>query len=155
MKQATGDRRATAGRKPGIAAQRPPGRAGVMDGWLQAIDPVAAVRGMSSGFSVLVIGSLLAPILASQSAVLGGIALTLTAIAGFAAAARRQGTCRVPAVQGITAAVGAYLLVVPLIYLASSQFNFAQMGLTLLTAVVVGALVGQFGGYFGRLGSSA
>jgi hypothetical protein len=48
--------------------------------WLEAIDPVAAVRGMSSGFSVLIIGSLLAPLIALHVPVVGGFALALAAM---------------------------------------------------------------------------
>jgi hypothetical protein len=110
--------------------------------WLDSIDPVAAVRGISTGFSVLLIASLMAPILANRVPVVGGLALVLAAVVGFAAAASRQGNSPAPALQGDTAAVGSYLLVLPLVVMVSRRWDVEQIGVTLLTAVVVGGLVG-------------
>lgn len=119
------------------------GHKGVLDGWLVGIDPVAAVRGMSSGFSVLVIGSLLVPVVASQLPVVGSFGLTLAAIVAFIVAATRQGDATVPASQGATAALGAYLLVLPLVYMTTHRWDLMQIGLTVLAALVVGAITGS------------
>lgn len=158
MKHATQHRSPASGRAPQPAATRSQGRAfpgRLVDGWLEAIDPVAAVRGMSSGFSVLVIGSLLVPVVASQLPVMRSIGLTLAAVAGFVVAASKQGTTRAPGRQGATAALGAYFLVLPLVYLATHRVDFAQIGLTVLAAVVVGALAGHILAFVARLGSDA
>jgi hypothetical protein len=109
--------------------------------WLDEIDVVAAVRGCSSGFSVLVVGGLIAPALA-QVSVLGSFALVLTAIAGFSTAAARQGASSRPALQGVLAAVGAYLLALPLVVMVSHAWDVTQIAATLAVAVCVGALVG-------------
>jgi branched-subunit amino acid ABC-type transport system permease component len=42
-------------------------------------------------------------------------------------------------VQGILAAVGAYLLVLPLVVMSQHGWDVVQVACTLLTAVVVGA----------------
>jgi hypothetical protein len=110
--------------------------------WLDEIDPVAAVRGSSSGFTVLVIGGLLAPAIAVRVPVVGSLALVLTAVAGFATAASRRGNTTRPVLQGVVAAVGAYLLVLPIVAMTHHRWDPVQLGLTLLTAIVVGAVVG-------------
>lgn len=117
----------------------------VVDRWLAAIDPVATVRGMSSGFSVLVIGGLVAP-LASRVALLGSFVLVLAAVAGFVAAARRPGNSPVPRVFGATAAVGAYLLVLPLVGMATHHWDALQIAVTTASALVVGGIVGELRG---------
>jgi hypothetical protein len=110
---------------------------------------------MSTGFSVLVIGSLLAPIVARVAPAIGGILLTAVAIASFAVAAFNQGTSQAPARQGATAAVGTYALILPLVYLAWHRLDAAEIGLTALTAAVVGALAGHVAAYRHRVGANA
>jgi hypothetical protein len=109
---------------------------------LDEIDPVAAVRGSSAGFSVLVLGGLLAPVLAVKVPAIGSIALVATALIGFATAAARQGSSVRPSLQGALAAIGAYLLVLPLVQLQQRSWNIEQIGLTLVAAIVVGSVVG-------------
>jgi mannose/fructose/N-acetylgalactosamine-specific phosphotransferase system component IID len=121
--------------------------------WLDEIDPVAAVRGSSSGFTVLVIGGLLAPAIAVRVPVIGSLALVLTAIVGFATAAWRRARTSRPVLQGVVAAVGAYLLVLPIVAMTHHRWDPIQIGLTLLTAIVVGAVVGPIALRIGRIGS--
>jgi hypothetical protein len=124
-------------RRIAAGAARPPARS-----WLDEIDPVAAVRGSSSGFTILVIGGLAAPLLAARVPVAGGLALVLTALAAFVTAAARQGDTARPALQGVVAAVGAYLLVLPLVVMVNRAWDVPQIALTLACATLVGALAG-------------
>lgn len=110
--------------------------------WLDEIDPVAIVRGSSSGFTVLVLGGLLAPIASTMVPVLGSYALVIAAVVGFATAAWKQAAAQRPGLGGAIAAVGAYLLVLPLVYMGQHGVNLTQVAATLATAVAVGALVG-------------
>jgi len=119
-----------------VSSARPP------SSWLDEIDPASAVRGSSAGFTVLVIGGLLAPVLAAKVPALGSLALVGTALVGFATAAARQGCSTRPSVQGALAAVGAYLLVLPLVMLGQRHWDVLQTALTLLTAIVVGFVAG-------------
>lgn len=107
--------------------------------WLDEIDSATVVRGSSAGLTVLVLGGLLAPIAAVKAPAIGSLALVLTAVAGFATAAARQWSGPRPVVQGILAAVGAYLLVLPLVVMSQHGWDVVQVACTLLTAVVVGA----------------
>jgi hypothetical protein len=108
--------------------------------WLDEIDPVIVVRGSSAGFTVLVLGGLVAPIAAVNAPVIGSLALVLTAVAGFVTAAARQWNGPRPVVQGVLAAVGAYLLVLPIVVMGNHGWNVVQIACTLATAVVVGAV---------------
>lgn len=107
---------------------------------------------MSSGFSVLVVGGLAAPIL-SRTPAIGSLALVLTSVAGFIVAARCLGNSRVAWIQGMTAALGAYLLVLPLVGMTTRSWNLTQILATALTAVVVGACAGHLIGRFGNVGA--
>lgn len=101
-----------------------------------------AIRGASAGFSVLLVGPLLAqlttaflPPAAVQSLIYISVAL------GFTLAARRVGIASVPVLHGATAASLAYLLVLPL------QWHFGRPSLpevlfTVAAALSIGALTG-------------
>jgi len=107
------------------------------------IDVPVAVRGASAGFSILLIGGLLGPLIAFKAPAIGGVFLTATAILAFFVAARKIGTAGNPALHGAVAAVLAYLLVLPLVLMMSAAGrNLAQTAMTLATAVSVGALTG-------------
>jgi hypothetical protein len=107
--------------------------------WLDEIDSVTVVRGSSAGFTVLVLGGLIAPIAAAKAPGFGSFALVLTAVAGFATAAARQRGGPRPMVQGVLAAIGAYFLVLPLVAMANHGWNAVQIACTLATAFIVGA----------------
>lgn len=114
-----------------------------MFGWLEDIDAPTAVHGASTGFSVLVIGGLLAPVIASLLPTLGRtVWLPLVAILAFVVAAIRIGKACRPAVHGAVAASLSYLLVLPLVVLNESGRAPVQIAATFGTACVVGALTG-------------
>jgi hypothetical protein len=107
------------------------------------VDVPNAVRGASTGFSVLLIGGLLAPMVTLVSVVVATIWLTGVAVVAFAVAARRSRSAGVPAAHGAVAAVGAYVLVLPLLLPFEQARNPLQILLTMVTAVVVGAGIGS------------
>lgn len=111
-------------------------------GWLADIDAPTAVRGASAGFSVLVIGGLLAPIVGSLLPVLGVVWQPLVAVLAFVVAAARIGSARRPAVHGAVAAATSYLLVLPLVVLGAAGRDPGQIAATFATACAAGALTG-------------
>ncbi|MGH3519637.1 MAG: hypothetical protein ACRDQ7_19905 [Haloechinothrix sp.] len=118
--------------------------------WFEGIDPVAAVRGASVGFSILVVGGLLAPVAAVAVPLLGAVWLTLIAVLAFGVAGMRIGGARLPALHGAVAAVFAYLLVLPLVLLNEAGRDVVQVSLTFCAALAVGALAGILRARFGR-----
>jgi Osmosensitive K+ channel histidine kinase len=123
---------------------------GVVEGdvlnWLDGVDWVVAVRGASLGFSVLVIGGLVQPLVAMAVPPLGVVWLLLVAVVAFAVAGRRIGAAVTPALHGAVAAMMGYFLVVPLVYFAQGSVDGAQIGYTFATAAAVGAAVGHLAG---------
>lgn len=115
-----------------------------------AIDVPNAVRGASTGFSILVIGGLLAPLTTLISGPVATIWLTAVAVVAFVVAARRSRRAANPGVHGAVAAVFAYLLVLPLLLPFEQGRNPSQIMLTLVTAVLVGALTGRLAARHGR-----
>jgi hypothetical protein len=109
---------------------------------IEGIDGAAAVRGASTGFSVMVAGGLLAPIVAGAVPPLGAVWLTSTAVIAFVVSAGRIGQARFPAVHGAAASVCSYLLVLPLVLMNPAGNDIVQIATTAGTAVGVGALVG-------------
>lgn len=111
------------------------------------IDFPVAVRGASSGFTVLVIGvflSQLIMLLAPSSPAL--VVFFAPYVLGSYVAARKVGTATVPALHGVAASVGAFLLTLPILLLLmlSSQpvesISYLATGLTL--SIGIGALTG-------------
>lgn len=107
------------------------------------VDVPNAVRGASTGFSILLIGGLLAPLATLVSPVAGALWLAGVAVLAFAIAARRSRLAEAPALHGAVAAVGAYALVLPLLLPFPQGRDVGQILLTLATAVVVGAASGS------------
>jgi hypothetical protein len=109
------------------------------------IDLPVAVRGASAGFSVLLIGGLLAWFLGRifpAAAPLLGIA---AAVVGFHVAARRIGTATFPALHGAVAAVMSYLLVFPIAWWMTGEWGPADTGRAMLNfalALSTGSLTG-------------
>ena len=100
------------------------------------VDVPVAVRGASAGFSVLLLGTLLAQFAAGFLPNAAGIALiSASVILGFAVAARRTGVSTVPALHGAVAAELAYLLVLPL------QWHFGRPELSEIVFTIAAALV--------------
>lgn len=115
------------------------------DWFSDRVDWVSLVRGASICFSVMVVGGLSAP-LGSRIPVVGPAWLILTAVVAFVVAGYRIGDALDPRVQGAGAAVTGYLLVLPLTVMATGTLDPRQFGLTLLTAIVMGALAGHLAG---------
>lgn len=107
------------------------------------IDVPGAVRGASTGFSILILGGLLAPFLTLVSGPVAAGWLALVAVVAFAVAARHSKRAGSPGLHGVVAALIAYALVLPLILPFEQGRNPGQIGLTVLTAVVVGWLAGK------------
>jgi hypothetical protein len=106
------------------------------------VDVPNAVRGASTGFSVLLVGGLVAPMTTLVSVPFARVWLAGVAVVAFAIAARRSRLASSPAVHGAVAAVLAYVLVLPLLLPFPAARHPLQIGLTLATAVVVGAITG-------------
>ena len=111
------------------------------------IDFPVAVRGASSGFSVLVIGVLLSQlilVLAPSSPAL--VVFFAPYVLGSYVAARKVGNATVPALHGIAASVGAFLLTLPLLLLMMldsqplESIRYLATGLTL--SIGIGAITG-------------
>ncbi|MCU1679968.1 MAG: hypothetical protein JWQ81_707 [Amycolatopsis sp.] len=110
--------------------------------WIDTIDMVAAVRGSGRGFMVLVCGGLGAPALAMHTQLGGSMLLLGSAILAFVVAAVKPGQASNGGLHGAVAAVGAYLLVLPLVLMASAGRDPAQISMTLAAAVIIGAAAG-------------
>ncbi|MCW2616250.1 MAG: hypothetical protein JWN08_3244 [Frankiales bacterium] len=104
------------------------------------------VRGASTGFTVLVLGELLAPVAGAVSSVLAGLWLSLVGAAGFALAGRRVGRARRTVLQGAAAALGALTLTLPLRVLADAPQSPYAFAVSAVFAVVVGGLAGRAAG---------
>lgn len=94
----------------------------------------ALVRGASIGFSILLIGGFAAP-LAARFPLIGPYWLTITAVIAFLAAGLRT---RGRLSHGVLAAVGAYLLILPLVWMTTRGWDIRQIVETAATAVVAG-----------------
>jgi len=119
------------------------------DAVVYGIDLIALVRGTAAAFTVLVIGGLVAPLIVTvlplapeQERVVYSWWVTAVAIGAFVLAGSRIGEATQPAVHGAVAALGAYLLVVPLILLVGTAPTITTMLLAVLVAVVVGGAAG-------------
>ncbi|MCR1785741.1 hypothetical protein KVF89_24605 [Nocardioides carbamazepini] len=106
------------------------------------IDVPGAVRGASTGFSVLILGGLVAPFLTLASTAAAAGWLAAVAVVAFAVAARHSRLAGSPGLHGAVAALIAYALVLPLILPFEQGREPLQIALTVLTALVVGWLAG-------------
>jgi len=109
------------------------------------IDFPIAVRGASAGFSVLLIGSLLAMLLTFIFPAYGALLTVIAAIVGFYVAAYRVGAASIPALHGAFAAVLSYLLVLPIWWNFSFARNRMDVGIAVLCfalALSTGSLTG-------------
>ncbi|NMI00546.1 hypothetical protein [Pseudonocardia acidicola] len=81
--------------------------------------------------------------------VIGGYWLSLVAIVAFAIAGSRVGTARATHLHGACAALGSYLLVLPLVLwlpTGHTGVGVPQILTTAVAAVAVGAIAGIFAG---------
>ncbi len=107
------------------------------------VDVGAVARAVSTGFMILVFGGLIQPIVSTYVPLLGMFWLILVAVVAFASAGARVGiACPNPPLHGAGAAVGSYLLVVPLMFLQGT-FNPLYCVYSFVAAAVVGALAGR------------
>lgn len=109
-------------------------------------DVPALVKGASAGFTILVLGELLAPLAGALGGVVAGLWLSLVGAAGFVVAGRRVGRARKTLLQGSAAAVGALTLTLPLRLLAGAQQSAYAYLVSAVFAVVVGGLAGRAAG---------
>lgn len=109
-------------------------------------DLSALAKGASTGFTVLVLGELLAPLAGAVSSVLAGLWLSLVGAAGFAVAGRRVGLARRVLLQGSVAALTALTLTLPLRLLSGAQQSPYAFAVSAVFALVVGGLAGRAAG---------
>lgn len=103
------------------------------------------IHGMFRGFGVLLIGGLVHPLVAHVADPLGYIWLLLVAVTAFVAAAVKATPPDTPPGawrQAPMAAVGGYLLILPLVRVSAGELPPLQLLLTTVTAVLVGVGVG-------------
>ncbi|GAA4826775.1 hypothetical protein GCM10023201_11880 [Actinomycetospora corticicola] len=110
------------------------------------VDVGAIARGISSGFMILVFGGLIQPVVTAFVPVVGMFWLILVAVTAFAFAGYRVGlACPNPPLHGAGAAVGSYLLVVPLMFLQGT-FDPLYTVFSFVAAAVVGGAAGRIAG---------
>jgi hypothetical protein len=110
------------------------------------VDVGAIARGVSSGFMILVFGGLIQPVVTAFVPVVGMFWLILVAVTAFAFAGYRVGlACPNPPLHGAGAAVGSYLLVVPLMFLQGT-FDPLYTVFSFVAAAVVGGAAGRIAG---------
>lgn len=126
----------------GASASGPRGRSTASDG----LDAAAVVRGASRGFTVLVLGGLLTPVVAAVVPALTQSWILLVAVGAFALAGAKARATERPWLHGAAAAVGSLTLLIPLWLLARGDSSPIQMLLTLVLALVVGGLSGAVPG---------
>lgn len=102
------------------------------------IDVSTVARGSSHGFTVLVLGGLASPALGTVAPQVGSLALAATAIAAFVLAGLRGGRAGLPAMQGALAALGSYVLVLPLVLFHPAGRDPLQIALTAACALMIG-----------------
>ncbi|MEU0466070.1 hypothetical protein ABZ215_18855 [Amycolatopsis sp. NPDC006131] len=112
---------------------------------LDRLDAEALIRGCSGGFTVLVLGGLAAP-LAARVPVAGQYWLGLVALVAFGVAGVRIGQTSRPALQGVCAAVGSYVLVLPLVVAGNGLAGAGQVVSALLAAAAMGGGCGLVAG---------
>jgi hypothetical protein len=105
------------------------------------VDVPLVMRGASMGFTVLLVGEFVALALASAAPGPASLLLALTGAAGSVTAAYVAVRAGPPAAQGALAALGAYLLTVPLRILAGG-INPLRLWLDLSFATVIGWVAG-------------
>lgn len=123
----------------------PVARTGTRSQVSRGIGLVACGRGVWRGFAVLVIGALLQPIAAAVAPVVGTNFLLITALIAFAIVGFGVGDTKSPILHGAVTAVGSYLLMLPLVFLASAPVRPQQVLATTGVAVAAGGLGGLAG----------
>jgi hypothetical protein len=130
----------------------PVARSGTRVTMSRGFDAKACGRGIWRGFAALVIGALVQPIAAAVAPVAGASFLLITAVVAFSFAGFRTGAAHHPIFQGAVTAVGSYVLVLPLAFVASASVGPQQVVATAAVAVAVGGLAGFTGHVVGTRG---
>jgi hypothetical protein len=110
------------------------------------IDWPELVRGASTGFTLLIVGFYTGPMMANVP-LIGEPWLLVVAVAAFAAAGWRIGDAVSPPMHGALAALTAYVLFVPIVFLGLGRVPLDQWQLVMTPfaiAIVVGAAVGAY-----------
>lgn len=103
------------------------------------------IRGAFRGFGVLFVGGMVHPLVLQLSEPLGFVWLLLVAVLAFGVAAVTATPTGTPVSawrQAPVAAVVSYVLILPLVRAGSGELPLVQLGLTTVTAVLVGVAVG-------------
>lgn len=113
-----------------------------------ALDQTALVRGASTGFTVLIIGELMSPLVAGIHPVIGLLWLSLVGAAGFVVAGSSIGTARRTWLQGALAALAALALTIPLRMLVGldTAAQWYAVSVSAVFGLVVGAVAGRSAG---------
>lgn len=106
------------------------------------IDYVAAIRATSSGFTILFLGLLLAPVLGAVLAGATMFAELLACLVAGGVAGSRIGEGRLGHLQGAFGAVSAYLLVLPLLLLFPAGQDLERHVVYGLVMAAAGAVAG-------------
>jgi hypothetical protein len=106
------------------------------------IDVPVAVKGSFRGLVVLVVGTVLLPAVARLLPAVAPVWLSVIVVMGFAIAAVHQGVAVRPVAQALYAAVGAYLLVVPLAWMAPAGRDVGRLLVMGSAAVITGVATG-------------
>jgi hypothetical protein len=129
--------------RPAQALQKKPAPAAPVEPEAaSAVDVPLVIRGASVGFTVLVVGELVALAMATAAPGPASLLLALTGAAGSVAAAYAAARSGPPAAQGALAAVAAYLLTVPLRLMAGGV-NPLRVWMDLSFALVIGWVAGR------------
>lgn len=100
------------------------------------------VKGASRGFTVLLVGGAVQPLVGATFPPAGYVWLALTAAIAFAWSASVATRAGAPIVHGVLAALGAYLLVLPVVAMGGG-LQPMQISFTTLLAVVVSFVAGS------------
>jgi hypothetical protein len=103
------------------------------------------IRGAFRGFGVLFVGGMVHPLVLQLLEPLGFVWLLLVAVVAFGVAAVTATPVGTPVSawrQAPIAAVASYLLIIPLVRVGSGELPPLQLGLTTLTAILTGVVIG-------------
>lgn len=106
------------------------------------LDGAALVRAGSRGFTVLLLGGVVQPWVLKVAPLLGYWWLMMVAVVAFCIAAtsavRRASVARLHPAQGALAALGSYLLIVPVVLHVAGFVPWGQIASTCAVALTVG-----------------
>lgn len=120
------------------------------ENWFDRIDWSVVARGASRGFTALVLTDLLFLVIGRLSPIVALVWLVAGSLVGFGVAAWQSGSAIAPAMTGAVAALFAFTLTVPLIYMVSGtakiNLNWLYVAVLGVGALIVGSAVGRHQG---------